>query len=375
MKACDKVSQRLMGVLTLFYHLDYDDGEVHDDDGGFIVFFVYRNFANKLWNAGKFIQNCLLGISEDDALQAALVVHGPLSVEELMELPLPERFIVSKCHQLVAKVTLGLESYDFGDAGRLIYEFLWDEFADWYIEASKSRMRGSDEDALRRQQVTRRVLIYIWDTCMRLLHPFMPYLTETLWQLIPHEGESIMISQWPQLDDDESLAVDESAIRSFEALQALVRSIRNARAEYNVDPGKKIEVLLRLRPEIKSLIEDERVMFALLARVDDTLLQVLESIHSEVPSSAGPCVHLIVDDGVEAFLPQSRLIDKDKELQRLNKQAERLVKDISVLESRLQSKGFAEKAPESLVMEVKDKLRDMQEQLKAVQVSVNVLNA
>jgi len=314
------------------------------------------------------------GIADDSALQAALVVHGPLSAEELIELPLPERFIVSKCHQLVAKVTLGLENYDFGDAGRLIYEFLWDEFADWYIEASKSRMRGSDVEALRRQQVTRRVLIYIWDTCMRLLHPFMPYLTETLWQLIPHAGDSIMISQWPQLDD-ETLAVDESAIRSFEALQALVRSIRNARAEYNVDPGKKIEVLLRLRPDIKSLIEEERVMFALLARVDDTLLQVLESIHTEVPQSAGPCVHLIVDDGVEAFLPQSRLIDKEKELQRLNKQAERLVKDIGVLESRLQSKGFAEKAPESLVLDVKDKLRDMHEQLKAVQVSVSVLNA
>ena len=126
-----------------------------------------------------------------------VTVRGVMGGDELRELALPERYIVSSCHQLVERVTLLLENYDFGDAGRQIYEFLWDEFADWYIEISKTRMReGMDAVAAMR---ARRVLVYVWDSCLRLLHPFMPFLTETLWQLLPHEGDSLMISNWPKM--------------------------------------------------------------------------------------------------------------------------------------------------------------------------------
>ncbi|KAJ1428256.1 tRNA synthetases class I-domain-containing protein [Ochromonadaceae sp. CCMP2298] len=334
-----------------------------------------RNFANKLWNAGKFVGNCLTGVAGDERKLAELVVRGPLSAEELAALPLPERFIVSKCHLLVAGVTEGLEAHNFGEAGRQIYEFLWDEFADWYIEASKARMRGDSEQALAEQQQTRRVLVYVWDTCMRLLHPFMPYLTETLWQQIPHQGDSIMVAPWPQ-EGNSPLAVDAEAVRTFESLQALVRSIRNARAEYNVDPGKKLAVVLKVKSEpVRRLLQQERLMFALLARADEGALMLVEDEADMEVAAAGPCVHLIVEEGVEAFLPQSGLIDTVKEQARLGKQGEKLTKDIEVLQKRLGSQGFVDRAPPELVLEVRGKLSEMQEQLKTVQASVDALVA
>ena len=299
---------------------------------------------------------------------------------ELLALPVPERYIVSRCHEVTARVTQLLESYSFGDAGRLVHDFLWDELADWYIEASKVRMREGDHAS---QAQTRRVLVYVWDTCMRLLHPFMPYLTETLWQQIPHSGDSIMISAWPQLKhsdeaEEAALAVDSAAVRDFGSLQALVRSIRNARAEYNVDAGKKIPVILKIqRPALRSLLEQERQIFALLARAEDSQLQIVFAEDSAASvtavEAAGPCVHLVVEEGLEAYLPQSGLVDPQKERLRLSKQAERLQKDITVMQARLQSAGFVDRAPAHLVAEAKDKLRDLEEQLRAVNASLLVL--
>lgn len=342
----------------------------------------FRNFANKLWNAGKFIQNCMAGL--DTTQLNSLAVQGPMTATELQALPLPERYIVSRCHEVTARVTQLLESYSFGDAGRLVHDFLWDELADWYIEASKVRMR---EGAVAQAQ-TRRVLVYVWDSCMRLLHPFMPYLTETLWQQIPHSGDSIMLSAWPQLaqaqdghgqgeEQESQLAVDSAAVRDFGLLQALVRSIRNARAEYNVDAGKKIPVILKLqRPALHALLEQERQILSLLARAEDSQLQIVladEGATINALEAAGPCVHLVVEEGLEAYLPQSGLVDPQKERLRLGKQAERLQKDIAVMQSRLQSSGFVDRAPAHLVAEAKDKLRDMEEQLSVVNNSLFAL--
>lgn len=321
------------------------------------------------------MQNCLTGL---DASQLAdLAVQGAMGQAELLALPVPERYIVSRCHEVTARVTELLESHSFGDAGRLVHDFLWDELADWYIEASKVRMR---EGPLAQAQM-RRGLVYVWDTCMRLLHPFMPYLSETLWQQIPHTGDSIMLAAWPQLkhSDDQTeteLAVDSAAVRDFGSLQALVRSIRNARAEYNVDAGKKIPVILKLqRPSLRALFEQERQIFTLLARAEDTQLQIIHvdgdnGAPAHTVEAAGPCVHLVVEEGLEAFLPQAGLVDPQKERLRLSKQAEKLQKDIGVMQARLQSAGFVDRAPPHLVAEAKDKLKDMEEQLKVVTTSL-----
>jgi len=358
---------------------------------------MFRNFVNKLWNAGKYVQICLADL--DEAERAQLAVRGPMSAAELSTLAVPERFIVSRCHEVVTKVTHALENYNFGESGRVVHDFLWDEFADWYLEASKTRMRSPGPDAspeaLRQfqlqQQQSRRVLVYVWDTCMRLLHPFMPYLTETLWQLIPHDGESIMLADWPQMrasDDadrpgseaETALALDPQAIKDFGTLQALVYSVRNARAEYNVDAGRKIPSIVRLqRPAMHSLVQAERSMLCLLGRLDDAQLRVLPGSSnvlgkdtSEVVA-AGACVLLVVEDGVEVYLPQSGLVDVQKERLRLGKQAEKLRKAMEGVQARLQSAGFVDRAPAHLVAETRGNLRDLEDQLRVVELSLEAL--
>ena len=377
-----------------------------------------------------------------------------MSCAELSALPLPERYIVSSCHQLVMRVTQALEAHSFGDAGRMIYEFLWDEFADWYIEASKARMRTSSsssasskssssssskddnsnnssrngdgsnssssspddnlgnagmvpgeeagaDGSAEAQQRTRRVLTYVFDTCMRLLHPYMPFLTEALWQALPHHGESLMVAPWPLPyhpegaagpdgaggqggeGEPQSLPVDTAAVATFGSVQALVRAVRNARAQYGVDPGRKITVLLRVEAEagaspaaaeavaaLRATLQTERAMVALLARADEAALQLLPEGQRRPAEGEGDCVHLVVEEGLEAFLPQAGMVDAEKERQRLGKQAQRLGKDVEVLRQRLASKGFVERAPPQLVEEVRGKLRDAEEQLRAIDASL-----
>ena len=329
-----------------------------------------RNFANKLWNAGKYLQMNLASLSEEE--KHALRVVGEMDAESISKLPLAERYIVSRCHELVMTVTESLEIYSFGDAGKQIQEFLWDEYADWYIEVSKTR----DGEAA---AASKRVLVYVFDRCMRLLHPFMPFLTETLWQLTPHEGESLMTAPWPM--DEQKLAVDREAISSFGSIQALVRTIRNARAEYNVEAGKKISaVVVAPSQSMKSKIEAEVASVALLGRIDATELKVVMFDDPTFSSSEmGKAVHLIVEDdaqnegakAMEAYLPLASLVDAEKEKKRLTKQAEKLRKDIAGLEGRLASKGFAEKAPPHILAEVQGNVAEKKQQLSAVEKGID----
>ena len=168
----------------------------------------------------------------------------------------------------------------------------------------------------------RRVLVYVWDRCMRLLHPFMPFLTETLWQLTPHTGTSIMLADWPvPRDTTEPLAMDPNAVATFEALQTLVRAVRNARAEYNVEPGKKVAALVRASPAFKEAVEGEAAALVLLGRLDAGLLQVIG--FDDAPPSE-QAVHLVIADGLDVWLPMSGLVDTEKERARLTKQADKL---------------------------------------------------
>lgn len=326
-----------------------------------------RNFANKLWNAGKYLQMNLADLS--DVERDALKVTSPMTKEEMTALPLAERYIVSRCHELVEKVTGSLEAYSFGDAGQQIQAFLWDEYADWYIEVSKTRNSNPAQAAQ-----AKRVLVYVFDRCMRLLHPFMPYLTETLWQLTPHEGDSIMVAEWPAMAGKEALTVDEEAIRAFGSIQALVRTVRNARAEYNVEPGKKIgAVVVAPTGLARANIEGEIAAVSLLGRIDSSELRVVDP--SFEPSALGQSVHLVVEDegqvegakAMEAYLPMATLVDAEKEVKRLTKQADKLRKDIEGLEKRLASKGFADKAPPHILAEVKGNVAEKREQLAAVE--------
>ena len=320
-----------------------------------------RNFANKLWNTGRFIVLGLESLSAEE--RQSLAVTGPMEASDLAAMALPERWIVSRCHQLTETVTAQLETYDFGPAGQAIYSFLWDEYADWYLEISKRRIGASDDPAA--ALAARRTLIYVLDSCLRLLHPFMPFVTEELWQRLPHEGPSLMISRWPQMDA-ESLPVDAEAVGRFSTMQELVRSIRNARAEYRVEPAKKIGATVLAAGDLAADLQAEADALAFLARVDPSLLRFEAGGAAAVAEEADSSVRLVVAEDLEALLPLAELVDADKERKRLGKQQATLEGSIAKLVARLDAPGFADKAPEAVVAKATNELAEQREKLNGV---------
>jgi valyl-tRNA synthetase len=339
-----------------------------------------RNFANKLWNCCKFVTgNALKDISPEE--EAELAVKGPITKVEFDTLPLPEKYIISKCHTLVASVTEQIESYNLGAAGSLVYAFLWDLYADWYIEISKTRLyEGLGGDNAEQAKMARRVLVYILDTSLRLLHPYMPFVTEQLWHHLPRaeagldqKAHALMLSDWPQLDDAEPLVTSPEAVSTFECFQALTRSIRNARAEYNVEPGKRISAVVVADTVIREEVEKEVNSLVALAKLEPGGVQFFAPGSEGAKAAAADSVRLVIQDGVEAFLPLSGLIDVEKERMRLEKQNEKLAKEIEKLEGRLNSPGFVDKAPEAVVEKAKKELAELQDQASKVKASLESL--
>ena len=340
-----------------------------------------RNFANKLWNCCKFVTGNALKDADDDEL-ATLGVNGPITEAEFDSMSLPERYIISKCHTLVADVTADIERYQLGAAGSKVYEFLWDQYADWYIEISKTRLyEGAGGGGEAEAAAARRVLVYILDTSLRLLHPYMPYVTEQLWHHLPRPApddnkaaHSLMLADWPQMDDVAPLVTDDNAVAQFECFQALTRRIRNARAEYNVEPGKRISAIVIASGALKEEIEKEVKSLVALAKLDPDQVFVYEGGSEEANEATSvESVQLVVQEGVEAFLPLSGLIDPEKERQRLEKQNAKLSKEIGKLSGRLQSKGFVDKAPPAVVNKAKAELAELEDQAGKVKASLEAL--
>merc|ERR1711957_305682 len=341
-----------------------------------------KAFANKLWNCCKFVTDNALKDADEDEL-ASLVVTGPMGKGEFETLPLPERYIISKCHELVESVTSDIEKYQLGAAGSKIYEFLWDQYADWYIEISKTRLyEGAGGGGVDEVKAARRVLVYVLDTSLRLLHPYMPFVTEQLWHHIPRsssaaEGQAahaLMLANWPQMDDGSPLVTDEEAVTTFESFQALTRSIRNARAEYNVEQGKKISATVIASGPLRDAIELEMKSLVALARLEPEEVKVIEAGSEEaVAAAAVESVKLVVQDGVEVYLPLSGLIDPVKEKKRLEKQAEKIGKEIQKLGGQLQSKGFVDKAPAEVVEKARNELAQLEDQAAKIQTSLDAL--
>ena len=340
-----------------------------------------RNFANKLWNCCKFVTGSALKDMDETDL-AKIGVTGPIEKEEFETLSLAEKYIVSKCHTLVDSVTKDIEEYSLGTAGSKVYEFLWDQYADWYVEISKTRLYegqgGGGEEEMR---VSRRVLVYVLDTSLRLLHPYMPYVTERLWHHLPRgeatedqAAHALMLADWPQMDDASPLVTDDQAVDQFECFQALTRSIRNARAEYNVEPGKRIKAVVVASGQLLKDLESEKKALVFLAKLDPEAVEVLEAGSPEAEAAtAEDSVQLVIRDGVEAYLPLSGLIDPVKERQRLEKQDAKLQKSIQSLAGRLQSKGFVDKAPPAIIDQTKAELAELEDQAAKVKASLEAL--
>ncbi len=310
-----------------------------------------RNFANKIWNAARFVIMNLEGqemsLDEGDIHARGYALPGE------SHLALPDRWILSRLDAVTADVTRLIREWQLGEAGRQLYEFLWSDYCDWYIEASKVRIYdGAPEEA----QATRQVLAYVLERSLRLLHPFMPFVTEEIWQSLPGiaqvgaAGRALIVTRWPA----HAGHVDPLADESFGRIQEVVRAIRNARSEYDVEPGKRIPAHMA-GGEHAGLLAASLPLLATLARIDsDTSV-----IATELPPP-DKSVTLAVG-GVTVYLPLAGLIDFAAERARLNKELDNIDKQTQRIEGLLGNPGFTAKAPAELIERERAKMVELSE--------------
>ncbi len=306
-----------------------------------------RNFANKIWNASRFALMNLEDYQPED-------YQTEDNKQPPQESTLADYWIRSRFNKAAKEVTRNLDRYDLGEAGRVIYEFIWNELCDWYIELAKPRLYGktSAESRKTAQDVLARTL----SQTMELLHPFMPFITEEIWQHLPHQGETIMRAPWPCGEENE---INERAEEQMNVIMDVIKAIRNLRSEMNIAPGKKAEIIIMTSQKKMAEILQEGEAYLSMAGV--SRLTILPS-QIEKPDQA---VTAIVS-GIEIYLPLAGLVDLGKELARLQKEADGLDKEISRLQGKLHNEGFIAKAPSEVVEREKGKLADYQAKKEAV---------
>lgn len=281
-----------------------------------------RNFANKIWNASRFALMNLEGY-EPEARRAPY--------------ELADRWILSRCQAVAKTVTELLDKFELGEAGRTLYDFIWGEICDWYIELAKPRLYGKQGEEAR--AAAQQVLVDVLTCAMKLLHPYMPFITEEIYQALPHEGTSIMISAWPV---PAPALQDTAAETGMTAIMNTVKSIREMRAQVNANPGKKVPAVLLVSDELRPVVEANAAYIRLLANVDALELRPLDGVRPE-NAMAG------VNAGVEVYLPLKGLIDVELETARLNKELDGLEKEMKRVSGKLQNQSFLAKAPREVV--------------------------
>lgn len=301
-----------------------------------------RNFANKIWNASRFILMNLSDEVKDEQLPDTLNIE--------------DQWVLSKYNKLVRDVVTNLDNYELGIAVSNLYDFIWDILCDWYIELTKARLQAGGKTALDAQKV----LVYVMTNTLKLLHPFMPFITEEIWQALPHTGESIMVSEFPRYREELNFAAEEM---EFERVVNAIRAIRNARTQMNVPPSRKAKVYVET--EYKEIFERGIPFMQRLAGASE--VEIAPSYQIEGAVSA-------VTESARMFLPLSDLIDREKELERLNREREVCQKDIDFISKKLSNEKFVSKAPEKIVAQEKQKLVNAQERMEKIMESIRALH-
>ncbi|QCD93651.1 valyl-tRNA synthetase [Vigna unguiculata] len=334
-----------------------------------------KAFTNKLWNAGKFILQNLPNENDTSAWEKILSYKFD-SEGTVVNLPLPECWVVSKLHLLIESVSASYDKFYFGEVGREIYDFFWADFADWYIEASKGRLYHSGVGGNSVASVAQAVLLYTFENILKVLHPFMPFVTEELWQALPNRKHALIVSPWPETQLPRNIG----SVKKFENLQALVRAIRNARAEYFVEPAKRISASVVANKEVIDYIAEEREVLALLSRLDLQNLEFTDSSPGMISTelfalhgNADQSVHLVAGEGLEAYLPLADMVDISAEIERLSKRLSKMQKEYDALKSKLNSPQFVEKAPEAVVRGVQEKATEAEEKINLTKKRLELL--
>ncbi len=306
-----------------------------------------RNFANKIWNASRFV---LMNVEGMTAVDLGSV-----------DLNTADKWILHRLNETARDITRLMDHYEYGEVGRLLYDFIWDDLCDWYIEFSKLSLYGADPIA---KQITQNVLVYVLDHTLRLLHPFMPFLTEEIWQHLPHEGETITLAAWPVYSEK---FVADLASSEMHQLMDIIRAVRNIRAEVNVSMGKKIELLIKpTSSSVQSVLERNLVY---LERFSNTSsLEISQSLAS--PDKAMTAVVT----GAELYFPLAGLIDIAQEIIRLEKELKVLHSEVDRIEKKLGNPGFVSKAPAKVIEEEKAKLADYADKRDKVIARISELN-
>ncbi|NLV57284.1 MAG: valine--tRNA ligase [Clostridiales bacterium] len=303
-----------------------------------------RNFANKVWNAARFV---LMNTASREEIR-------------IRELTLPDRWILSRFQEAVTEISKHMEEGDFGLVASKIYDFAWSEFCDWYIELSKGRLMGEDEAAKRN---VRAVLLYVLEGILKLLHPFMPFLTEEIYQYLPGKEGMLILASWPQVRPDLTFAQEE---RQMEGLMEIIRTIRNLRAEMNVQPGKRTHVTLIPEAGWEDTLALAEPYLQRLAGASDVKLGDKDALTGQKTVSA-------VCAAGEIRIPLGDLVDFAKEVARLEKEAAQLAAEIGRGEAKLGNPGFVDKAPPALVEQEKEKLKTNQSMLASLQERIAAL--
>ena len=286
-----------------------------------------RNFANKIWNASRYV---LMNLTVEET-----------GLPDAADLEIEDKWVLSKLNTLIKEVTENMDAYELGVASAKVYDFIWDTYCDWYIELTKARLYGADEKS---KLAAQKVLVYVLDQFLRLLHPFMPFITEEIWQAIPHEGRFLMLADWPKYDETLDFSVEAA---HMESVMNAIRSVRNRRAEMNVPPSKKSTLYI---------VSDKGEIF----RQGTGFICRLAYADQVVICDADPAGHenmvCVVTNDAKLYIPLEELIDFEKELARIEKEKANCMKQIAMFEGKLSNEAFVSRAPEKVVAEQREKL-------------------
>ncbi len=290
-----------------------------------------RNFANKIWNASRYV---LMNLTIDEP--------GLPAIEDLEQ---EDKWVLSKLNTLIREVTANLDAYEIGVASSKVYDFIWDTYCDWYIELTKTRLYSENEKS---KLAAQKVLVYVLDQTLRLLHPFMPFITEEIWQAIPHAGKFLISAEWPVYREEFAFGAEEAAMEQIiEAITAL----RARRAEMNVPMSKKVNLTIAAsQPEV---FEAGKAFFLRLAGAEDVKVWGMEAADADANDDS---LVEVTTHAARLFMPLAELVDFEKELARIAKEKENCLKQIAMFESKLSNEAFVSRAPEKVVNDQKEKL-------------------